>query len=122
MREIVCRKLVLYRNVRRRSGDGERQSKLIEQVQEFIDAGFQLQIDRCERLKVLHPDHAQLIGRIRFAVMGEHDVPVLLPRSAYEPIKDVQGHLTAKLVGGQEDGLAVKSLGVEEQAIHVEDD
>jgi hypothetical protein len=49
-------------------------------------------------------------------------VPALSPRQTNRPVEDIEDDLMPSVGGGKEKRLLTERLGIEEQAVHVEDD
>ena len=68
------------------------------------------------------PRLLELIDRECFAEMGEKQGSALGPRQTNRPVENINCDLVPAFGSGKLDCLLVKHLGIEKEAIHVEDD
>jgi hypothetical protein len=68
------------------------------------------------------PRLLEVVDRKRFAEVRQQESSALSPRHADRPAEDINGNLVPALGSGEQDCLLIERLGIEKQAIHVEND
>ena len=122
VRQPMRNQMAADRGMRGRRGDGPRQPQLVQQVEQLGRAGLQRQAGRGEHPEVPPPGGDQGLERIVRAIVLQQETVVHLAGPADQLEEHVAAHGASDLGGRRQDRLAVKRFGVEQQAVHVEDD
>src|SRR5688500_14503169 len=108
--------------VRRGRGYGPRQPELIQGIEQLERARLQLEARLRDCPEMSDPRRQKVVHGKICPEMREEQAPALTPRQADRLVEHRQSNRVPSFCRGEDARLLVKSFGVEEQAVHVEDD
>ncbi len=105
----------------RGGGDGEGHARRVEVVEQLDHAVHQARARLQARLELRAPGVPQGLDLEGRPEMLDQDFPAAGALGADHADVDVHRHVVAVLGGGGEEGVAGHRLGVDQQAVHIED-
>src|ERR1700674_3210762 len=100
----------------RGSGDGAGDPKLIQCVEQFEYARFQVETGLGDHPEMTNPFRRKFVGGNSLTEMGEEQGSALSPWQTDCPAEEIGCHLVATFGGGEQDCLLIERLGVKQQA------